>query len=102
MNQAETAYAAELDLRRLAGEILLWRYECIRLRLGHRCWLLPDFWILAADCGVELHEVKGFMEDDARVKLSAAAAAFPELRFVLAKATRRGGVWSFAVSEVTV
>ena len=100
MNQAEAAYSEQLDLRKLAGEIVRWRYESVKLRLGHNCFLTPDFYVLDGLLQIEIHEVKGHMEDDARVKLATAASAYPELRFILARAKKRGGVWTFETSDV--
>jgi hypothetical protein len=100
MTRAEVAYQEILERRKLAGEIHVHRYECMSLRLGHRCFYHPDFYVVALDYTIEIHEVKGYMEDDARVKLMAAASAFPEFRFILARAKKVRGGWDFAVSEV--
>lgn len=40
---------------------------------------------------MELHEVKGHWEDDARVKIKVAAEQHPWFRFLAVRA--RGGVW---------
>jgi hypothetical protein len=77
MNQLESAYAAQLDLELRQGLILWWRFEGITLKLGDDCRYTPDFAVLAADGVLELRETKGFMRDDARVKLKVAAASFP-------------------------
>lgn len=94
MNKSEAAYAQHLETRRLAGEIRSWAYEALKLRLADRTFLTPDFFVWHADGIVECHEVKGFMEDDAAVKLKVAADRWP-FRFYLVRvrAKRDGGGW---------
>jgi hypothetical protein len=56
---------------------------------------------MLADGSIELHEVKGFFEDDAKVKVKVAASMFPFVfRLVRAKAKRDGG--GFEIVEVGV
>ena len=81
MNKLEAAYAVELEILKRSGEIMDWRFEALKLRLGERCWYTPDFLVLLHDGQVELHEVKGFWRDDARVKIQAAASQYPCLLF---------------------
>jgi hypothetical protein len=90
MNQLEFRYALELEARKQAGAISDYRYEPMRLILAKRTSYLPDFLVLTADGEVEFHEVKGFMRDDAHVKLKVAAATFPFFRFWLVRAGKRG------------
>ena len=54
----------------------------------------PDFAVLPADGVLEIHEVKGFWQDDARVKIKVAASLYP-FRFVAmkARAKKHGGGW---------
>lgn len=61
-------------------------------RLADKTFYTPDFVVLAPDGVLEMHEVKGFWEEDARVKIKVAAAQFP-FRFVAI--TRDKGNWSF-------
>jgi hypothetical protein len=93
MNKTEARYAAILEGKRLAGDIVAWRYEEWRVRIGpvhERCWYTPDFWVLTADGHVEHHEVKGgLIRDDARVKFLAAAKGYPWYRWVLARWQKR-------------
>jgi hypothetical protein len=90
MNRLEAAYAQHLELQRAAGVIRRWDYEPERLLIGNRCTYLPDFRIVGADDVIEMHEVKGFMRDDALVKLKVAASMHP-YRFVLVRRIDR--VW---------
>ena len=69
MNQSEERYSKRLEARRMAGEIAWWGYECWKFRLADKTWYSPDFVVMLADGRFELHELKGWMEGDAAVKL---------------------------------
>jgi hypothetical protein len=94
MNKTEAAYAATLDARRHAGEVAWFKFEGIKLRLADNTFYTPDFAVMLADGALEMHEVKGFWQDDARAKIKIAAALFP-LKFVgiQMKTKREGGGW---------
>ena len=94
MNQTEAKYAQYLELLRLDGEILWWKYEAIKFRLAPKTFLMTDFLVMKADGLLECHEVKGHMEDDAAVKLKVAADIYP-FRFLLitVRPKREGGGW---------
>lgn len=77
MNKLETKYAQHLELRRQAGEIQWWVFEGIKLRLAPATFYNPDFLVQLPGGELELHEVKGHWEDDARVKVKVAAVLFP-------------------------
>jgi len=93
MNKLETRYAAELEARRLAGEIASWSFEPEKLRLADRTFYEPDFRVVLADGLIEFHEVKGFWEDDARVKVKVAAEQHP-YAFVGVTHSKQAG-WEF-------
>ena len=92
MNKTEAAYAAHLDALLAAGTILAWKYEGHKFKLADRTWYTPDFEVIRADGGIEMHEVKGFWEDDARVKIKVAASQYRWYRFLAVKAAK-GGRW---------
>ncbi len=97
MNKTESSYAGYLRLRKLAGEIVEYRFEALKLRLASATFYTPDFLVITPD-RVELHEVKGFWEDDARVKWKTAAEQFPWFIFVAVtrpKGRGRAGGWDF-------
>ncbi len=50
---------------------------------------------MRSDGTMEMHEVKGFWQDDARVKIKVAADMYP-LKFIAVKrrAKKNGGGWS--------
>lgn len=96
MNKTEQAYAATLDARRHAGEVAWFKFEGVKLRLADNTFLTADFAVMLSDGTMEMHEVKGFMLDDANVKLKVAASMYPFVFKVIRKG--RGGMWS--VTEI--
>lgn len=94
MNKTEAAYDAHLFEMRTAGTVLWHKFEAIKLRLAANTFLTVDFAVLTRDGYLEMHEVKGFWEDDARVKIKVAASLYP-FRFVAVKrrAKKHGGGW---------
>lgn len=95
MNKTEAAYEAHLKLLLMAGEIQWYRFEGIKLRLADNTFYTPDFAVMAADGVMELHEVKGYWEDDARVKIKIAADQYPfRFKAIKARAKKDGGGWS--------
>ena len=85
MNSLEQKYADHLEIDKRKGIIELYRYEKITLRLADRTTYTPDFQVMFPDGKIQFHEVKGFMRDDANVKLKVAAEQFPEFQFTLVK-----------------
>ena len=94
MNKTEKAYADHLALLQRAGELLWFRFEGVKLRLADNTFYTPDFAVLAADGVMELHEVKGFWQDDARAKIKIAADQYP-FRFIAVRVRPKkdGGGW---------
>jgi hypothetical protein len=84
MNKTEVAYANVLELRKKGGEIKRWAFEPIKFRLADKTYYTPDFMVVKEDL-IEFHEVKGFWEDDARVKIKVVAELFPEFLFIAVK-----------------
>jgi len=87
MNKTEAAYAEELRLMELSGEVRAFIFEPLRLVLAHNTkggrnatTYTPDFLVVYDDC-FEFVEVKGFWRDDAKVKIKVAAELFPWFRF---------------------
>ena len=91
MNKLESSYARHLEAMKSAGHVLWWKYEAVGLRLADRTFYHPDFMVMMADGTLEIHETKGFMQEDANVKLKVAACAFPFV-FKLVK-KHKGGAW---------
>lgn len=77
MNKLEASYAMKLKLDQTMGQILWYQFDAIKLRLADKTFYTPDFFVMTKDGDLEVHEVKGFWEDDARVKIKVAADKFP-------------------------
>ena len=94
MGKDEERYAAFLADRQHAGEVRWFKFEAIKLRLADGSWYIPDFLVMLADATLEVHEVKGHWQDDARVKIKVAQDLFP-FRFIAVKTVpaSRGGGW---------
>ena len=94
MNKTEAAYDQHLALLQHAGEIQWRKFEGLKLRLADNTFYTPDFAVMAADGVLEVHEVKGFWQDDARAKIKIAADMYP-FRFlaIKARAKKDGGGW---------
>lgn len=95
MNKLEAMYAAHLEALRRAGKIIFWRFESAKFRLADRTWYTPDFYLMRQDGTLEIHETKGFWEDDARVKIKVTAELFPELQFVAVQWDKGAKGWKF-------
>lgn len=94
-NATELAYADHLFRRLAAREIRHFQFEPVKLRLGkdHKTTYTPDYLVWTAGGQLELHEVKGHWEDDARVKIKTAARLFPMFRFVAVQ--KKGKGWTY-------
>lgn len=99
MNKTEARYEREvLAPAKAAGTVAWYAFEAIKLRIAPRTFLTVDFFVLAPDGILECHDVKGaraIVEEDAKVKMKVAAAAFPFVfRIVIPRPLRDGGGWS--------
>lgn len=94
MNKTEEAYRATLEAERTAGRVLWYKFEAVKLRLADNTFYTPDFAVMKADGQIEMHEVKGFWQDDARVKIKVAADLYPfKFLAIKARAKKHGGGW---------
>lgn len=94
MNKTEQAYANSLELRKAAGEIAWYRFEGLKLRLADNTFYTPDFAVMANTGVIQCHEVKGYWQDDARVKIKVASEMYPfEFIAIQAVAKNKGGGW---------
>ncbi len=94
MNPGEAKYAAHLEARKAAGEILWWKFEGLKFRLADNSFYTPDFNLMLLDGQIECHEIKGLWEANARTKIKIVAELYP-FRFVALKvrAKKNGGGW---------
>ena len=89
MNKTEQAYAAHLELLKASGDVLWWKFEGVKLRLAHNTFYTCDFMLLRKDGQIVMDEVKGFMTDNAAVKIKVAASMFPfQFRII----RKKGGI----------
>ncbi len=96
MNSTERAYAQEvLEPLRLVGKIKEYYFEKIKLRLAHKTFYTPDYFVVGVD-SLEFHEVQGEWEDDAIAKFKIARDAYWWFDFFAYKRVR--GVWLPAIT----
>lgn len=97
MNKTETRYAQHLEAERIAGEIVWWEFECIKLKLYNNTHLTVDFFVMRSNGELECHDVKGskaIVEDDALVKMKWAAEKYPfRVCMVYPILQKNGGGW---------
>ena len=95
MNGTEREYAQHLEALKATGCVLWYRFEGLKLRLADNTFYTADFVVLPHTGVLELHEVKGHWQDDARAKIKIAAEQYP-MRFIAVQKRRvkDGGGWS--------
>lgn len=92
MNRTEAQYGDFLEMQKMSGQILDYRFEGLKFRLADKTFYTPDYLVVHED-RFECHEVKGFWRDDARVKIKVAAAMYPWIKFVAV--SRKQKQWVF-------
>lgn len=98
MNKTEEAYQQQLEVRKFAGEVAWYKFEGMKLRLADNTFYTPDFAVMLADNTMELHEVKGYWQDDARAKIKIAADLYP-FRFIAVKVRTKKEGGGFSIEE---
>jgi hypothetical protein len=86
LNKTERAFLTHLRITKQCAIHI----QDMTLKLGHDCRYTPDFVTFDP---LTAWEVKGFMRDDAAVKLRVAARMFPCIKFVLV--TKQNGAWIY-------
>lgn len=81
-NKLETEYGNFLELQKRGGLITWYAFSLLKIRLADRTFYTPDYVVVNAALELEFHEVKGFWEDDARVKIKVAAEQNPHFKFI--------------------
>lgn len=96
MNKTEARFETEFLKPRLhTHEILWYDFECWSFRIGDDCRYFPDFPAMLSDGEIVLFEVKGFMQDDALVKLKAVSERYPfKIKVVTAMPAKEGSGWA--------
>jgi hypothetical protein len=92
MNSLEKKYAERLEMQKQAGEILDYKFESVKFRLAPKTFYTPDFMVIYPD-GIGFHETKGFMRDDANVKLKVVAETYQWFDFLLVEWRQKA--WKF-------
>lgn len=80
LNKTEQRYLEYLQQKMPTTKI---RCQEITLLIGNGVRYTPDFAFNAGVNGWQMHETKGFMRDDAAVKIKVAASQYPEFHFRL-------------------
>lgn len=88
LNKLERSWLRQLRLTHPEENIGV---QSFTMKLGDDCRYTPDFWTLDANGQIHFWECKGFMRDDALVKIKAAARKYRLFRFVLV--TKEKGQW---------
>lgn len=102
MNKTEAEYSLILEAMKRKGEILDWKFEGIKLKIGEGCFYTPDFMVTEQTDStyrdgcefitrVKFIEVKGFLRDDARVKFLAAQEQHKWASFEMWRRDRKTG-----------
>lgn len=93
MNKTEAAYAQQIEAQRRAGLIHAWKFHAIKVRLADNTFYEVDFLVVAADMGLEIHEVKGgYTSDKGQLKIKLCAETLPWIRVFKATKGRQGFV----------
>lgn len=96
MNKTEQAYALHLERLRQAGYIAWFKFEGVKLRLADNTFYSPDFAVMLDSGQMQMHEVKGYWQDDAKVKIKVASDLYPfEFIAVKVKPKKDGGGWLY-------
>jgi len=82
MNKTEAKFAAYLEQLKHLNKIVAWQFEPIRFRLAWKTGYTPDFLVISRD-NFSFYEVKGFMRDDAAVKIKTTAEIYPWFRWFI-------------------
>lgn len=100
LNKTEAAYQDHLNHLKQYADVAWFRFEGVKLRLADNTFYTPDFAVMRDNGQMEMHEVKGFWQDDARVKIKVAAEMYP-FRFIAAKPRpmNKGGGYDIEVFE---
>lgn len=96
LNKTEAEYELFLKVQQQEKKIEWFKFEGMKFRLANNTFYTPDFAVMQPDRSFELHEVKGFWTDDARVKIKVAAGLYPIFRFlaVQKQSKKAGGGWA--------
>jgi hypothetical protein len=92
MNSWEREWADALEVRRLAGEVIWWGYEKVKLKLGDGVYYVPDFMVAMQNGGIQFHEIKGHSRALGIAKFKIAASLFPFAEFFMFRKDAKGWI----------
>lgn len=91
LNKTETAYERVLISRKLAGEVIWYRFHPFNVRLADNTHYRPDVLVLSADGHLEIHEIKGsFTSEMGNIKIKLCAEVLPVFRMIKVSKTKAG------------
>lgn len=93
MNVWEESYASKLEAEKRIGDILWWKFEGIKLKLGGGAYFCPDFIVMTSTGQLEVHEVKGFWREAAKVRMKTASEMYPFRFIAVSKSKQVKGAW---------
>lgn len=97
MNKSEQSFSRHLEMLKLAGDVLWFKFEGIKLRLAPNTSITIDFAVMDSSGVLEMIDVKGskaIFTDDARAKMKVAAAMYPFVFKVAYPLSQKdGGGW---------
>lgn len=96
-NKTEARFDALLAGLKASRKITWFGFESVKVRLSGRTTYAPDFLVQRCDGSLVFIEVKGYMREDASVKLKTAPTIHPWAEFLVAFADGRG----FDIRRVT-
>lgn len=91
MNKTEELYSKHLEVMKADGLVAWFKFEGMKFRLADNTFYTPDFAVMRTDGALQMHEVKGFWQDDAKVKIKVASELYPMDFIAVRKA--KGGKW---------
>jgi len=97
MNKTEAAYADLLEARKVAGEILSWKFHPMNVRLANNTFYEVDFLVVTKDLELQIHETKGtYTTQVGNMKIKLCAEVLPFFRFIKCiKQAGKDGGWKF-------
>lgn len=90
-SKTEANWARWLDFQLHSGELANWLYEPVQFRFGvfrRNNFYKPDFLLINKDGTYIFHEVKGWMDNDSKVRMNRMKRFYPEINVELVMATR--------------
>lgn len=90
-NKLEAEYAAHLEAERQAGKIDHWWVKPFKVRLANNCTYEIDFMVQELDGSIRMDETKGFVREDALLKMKFFVQLYPFPLWMITKEKCPGG-----------